>query len=100
MKPFGKWFADTADEQADRLERSRAANNVSEDASIDLKYPLLCFKYCDWYDLLEPFNSENTLLEDLVYPCVVCQDDALIYVDPSCFDPEYHYCGKNRRCCP
>ena len=34
------------------------------------------------------------------YPCVVCKEDSDICCNPEEFDPDMHYCGKDRWCCP
>lgn len=49
----------------------------------------------------ELYGHEDSRAEGgYTYPCRSCDEDAPILCDPTEFDPDYHYCGKNQWCCP
>lgn len=44
-------------------------------------------------------NLIGTPITELTYPCCGCGEETHVE-EPVCFDPSFHYCGKDPRCCP
>jgi hypothetical protein len=52
------------------------------------------------HELLEEGIEDPTAEGGWRYPCCRCGVSSPIMCDPTEFDPNYHYCGKDQFCCP
>ena len=100
MEDFGKWLARQG--QDNKSDQHKEKDDVATDTpDIPERYKNLSEDDQGIIMDLADFNDyEWDDTADWYYPCRSCGRDFPLQCEPEEFDPNFHYCGRNKHCCP